>query len=190
MRRYTKRHAAHPRRDRDTRISDHAIDFAKYVPAHVTYLANKISSGATAIYLPRFGVGITEWRIMALLAREAWVTPKRVSDSTGLDKGAVSRSIHSMHAAGIVEVRPDQYDRRSQILALTAKGLRLHDRMVKLARKREQILLGGFSEKERSLLVQFLTRLESRIPAANSAAEDTENTITHENEELYMGFGK
>jgi len=103
------------------------------------------------------------------------VTPKRVSDATGLDKGAVSRCIHSMHAAEIVEVRPDQYDRRSQILALTAKGLRLHDRMVKLARKREQILLGGFSEKERSLLVQFLARIESQVPVANSVAEDTEN---------------
>jgi len=175
MKSSTKRHAARPPRDRDTRLSGLSIDFAKYVPAHITYIANKISSGATAIYLPRFGVGITEWRIMALLAREAWVTPKRVSDSTGLDKGAVSRSIHSMHVAGIVDVRPDQYDRRSQILALSAKGLRLHDRMVKLALKREQILLGGFSEKERSLLVQFLARIESQVPAANSVAEDTEN---------------
>ncbi|MBZ5701880.1 MAG: MarR family winged helix-turn-helix transcriptional regulator [Acidobacteriia bacterium] len=174
MKRSTKRRATHPPRDHHARISGLAIDFTKYVPAHVTYLANKISSGATAIYLPRFGVGITEWRIMALLGREAWVTPKRVSDATGLDKGAVSRSIHSMRAAGIVEVRPDQYDRRSQILALTAKGLRLHDRMVKLAHKREQILLGGFSKKERSLLVQFLARIESQVPAANSVAEDEE----------------
>jgi DNA-binding MarR family transcriptional regulator len=169
MMRNKKQRAARPPGESDTRISDQAIDFAKYVPAHITYLANKISSGATAIYLPRFGVGITEWRIMALLAREAWVTPKRVSDATGLDKGAVSRSIHSLDAAGIVEVRPDQYDRRSQILALTAEGIRLHDRMVKLARKREQILLAGFSEQERSLLVQFLARLEAEIPAANLA---------------------
>ena len=175
MKRSTRGQAASPPEDRGTRLSDLAIDFAKYVPAHITYLANKISSGATAIYLPRFGVGITEWRIMALLAREAWVTPKRVSEATGLDKGAVSRSIHSMHAAGIVEVRPDQYDRRSQILALTAKGLRLHDLMVKLARKREQVLLGGLSKKERSLLVRFLARIESQVPAANSVAEGTKD---------------
>ena len=160
--------------DHASRTSTEAIDFTSYVPAHITYLANKISSGATALYLPRFGVGITEWRIMALLARDAWVAPKRVSDATGLDKGAVSRSVHSLKAAGIVEVRPDQYDRRSQVLALTPHGLRLHDRMVRFAREREQILLSGLSKEERSLLVQFLARIESQVPLANAASENSD----------------
>ena len=160
--------------DHASRTSTEAIDFTSYVPAHITYLANKISSGATALYLPRFGVGITEWRIMALLARDAWVAPKRVSDATGLDKGAVSRSVHSLKAAGIVEVRPYQYDRRSQVLALTPHGLRLHDRMVRFAREREQILLSGLSKEERSLLVQFLARIESQVPLANAASENSD----------------
>jgi DNA-binding MarR family transcriptional regulator len=174
MRRTKRSHAASPQ-ENGSRTSSMALDFKDYVPAHLTFLANKISSGASAVYRPRFGVGITEWRIMALLAREAWVSPRWVSEATGLDKGAVSRSIQSLREAGHVEVRPDQYDRRSQILALTPKGLALHDRIVQLARKREQKLLSGFSSEERALLTQFLARMESQVPAANALAEEPES---------------
>lgn len=173
MKRQIRSRLASPQ-ENGSRTSAMALDFKDYVPAHLTYLANKISSGASAIYRPRFGVGITEWRIMALLAGESWVSPRKVSEVTGLDKGAVSRSIQSLKEGGHVEVRPDQYDRRSQSLALTAKGLALHDRMVQLARKREQRLLTGFTAEERALLRQFLSRMESQVPAANALRDEAE----------------
>lgn len=174
MMRRTKRSTAPEPPDNGSRTSPQALDFGNYIPAHLTYLANRISSGASAAYRPRFGVGITEWRIMALLASRAWVTPRRVSEETGLDKGAVSRSIQSMQEAGLVEVRPDKHDRRSQLLALTPKGLGLHDRIVKLARKREQMLLSGFSDEERALLTRFLIRMEEQLPAVNALSEESE----------------
>jgi DNA-binding MarR family transcriptional regulator len=110
---------------------------------------------------------------MALLARDAWVAPKQVSEVTGIDKGAVSRGIVALKAAGIAEVRPDSYDRRGQVVALTRRGLRLHDRMVRLARERERILLSGLSKKERLLLVQLLARIESQLPLANAVSRDS-----------------
>ncbi|MGZ8371920.1 MAG: MarR family transcriptional regulator, partial [Rhodoplanes sp.] len=60
-------HSAQPRSD-EARASPHALDLDNYIPAYLTYLAGKISASASAIYRPRFGVGITDWRIMALVA--------------------------------------------------------------------------------------------------------------------------
>ena len=142
------------------RISAHALDLDHYVPAYLTFLAGKISNSASATYRPKFGVGITDWRIMALLATEPWITAGRVCDVIGLDKAAVSRSVREMKKLGIVEADEDQY---RQLIALTRKGLSLHDRIVTLSLERERHLLKGFSAAERKLLINFLSRMHAQV---------------------------
>ena len=143
-----------------TRNSAHALDLDHYVPAYLTYLAGKISSSASANYRPKFGVGITDWRIMALLATEPWITAGRICDVIGLDKAAVSRSVREMKKSGIVETGDDQY---RQLIALTRNGLILHDRMVKLSLARERQLLKGFTAEERKQLINFLSRMHAQV---------------------------
>ncbi len=159
---------AMPQSPDETRASPHALDLDKYIPAYLTYLAGKISASASAIYRPRFGVGITDWRIMALVAAEPWISAARICAATGLDKAAVSRSAHDLAKTGLVEVRPDAADQRKQVIALTRRGVALHDQIVKLAIARERKLLEGFSASERKTLLAFLIRLQAQIAAANS----------------------
>lgn len=149
-----------PQAPDNTRTSAHALDLDNYVPAYLTYLAGKISNSASATYRPKFGVGITDWRIMALLATEPWITAGRVCDVIGLDKAAVSRSVREMKKIGIVEADEDQY---RQLIALTRKGLALHDRIVKLSLEREQQLLKSFSAAERKTLINFLSRMHAQV---------------------------
>ncbi len=149
-----------PQAPDNARTSAHALDLDNYVPAYLTYLAGKISNSASATYRPKFGVGITDWRIMALLATEPWITAGRVCDVIGLDKAAVSRSVREMKKIGIVEADEDQY---RQLIALTRKGLALHDRIVKLSLEREQQLLKNFSAAERKLLINFLSRMHAQV---------------------------
>ena len=106
-----------------TRTSAHALNLDHYVPAYLTYLAGKISSSASATYRPRFGVGITDWRIMALLASEPWISAGRLCDVIGLDKAAVSRSVRGMKLIGIVDFQWADEDQHRQLIALTRKGL-------------------------------------------------------------------
>ena len=152
----------------DGRVSAHALDLDNYIPAYFTYLAGKISSSASAIYRPRFGVGITDWRIIALLASEPWIGAARICTLIGLDKAAVSRSARTLQAMGLIEVRPDESDQRRQTMALTRKGVNLHDRIVRLAVAREQKLLEGFTAAERRSLLDFLLRLQNQVRSANA----------------------
>jgi len=155
-------------------MSVHALDLDRYIPAYFTLLAGKISNSASATYRPRFGVGITDWRIMAMLASEPWISAGRICSATGLDKAAVSRSLRSLQSTGLIDIRADASDQRRQSVALTRKGVALHDRIVKLAIEREEWLLQDFSAGERKRLLEFLVRLQAKVQAntGNGRARD------------------
>lgn len=152
---------------KEARASTDALDFNSYIPAHLSFLANKLASSASAVYRPRFGIGITDWRMMALLAAEPWVVASHICNSTGLDRAAASRSVRSLKNLGLIEVAPDRQDQRKQLIALTSKGVVLHDRIVRLAVARERALLEGLSEAERKTLLRLLIRLQKRVRAVN-----------------------
>ena len=147
----------------DDRRSARALDLRTFTPAAITLLAQKINASASAAYRPQFGVGVTDWRIMALLAAEPWLAPVRIAESTGLDKAAVSRSLQTLRKAGLVEASPGETPRRRNAMALTSAGLAMHDRLVELALERERRLLAGFSDEERALLQGFVERMLSAV---------------------------
>ena len=90
---------------RDVRTSPKALDLDNYAVAYLTWIANKMSSSASALYRKRFGVGITDWRIMALLAVKSWIPAGRISEVIGFDKAVISRSVAFMQERGLVETR-------------------------------------------------------------------------------------
>lgn len=164
--------AAQP--DPDARASPHALDFESYIPAYFTYLAGKLSASASALYRPRFGVGITDWRIMAMLASQPWIGAAHICAVTGLDKAAVSRSVRMLRKTGLIDVRADETDQRRQAIALTRKGVALHDKIVQLAIERERKLTEGFTAAERRTLLDFLLRLQAQVRAANAVGRKEE----------------
>ena len=78
------------------------VDLDRYVPAYLTWIANKLSRGASQAYLDSFGIGIEIWRILVLLAIENSISAQRVSKVIGMDKASVSRAFKSMAASGTV----------------------------------------------------------------------------------------
>ena len=147
------------RADAPDRRSVHALDLRTFTPSAITLLAHKIVAGASALYRPKFGVGVTDWRVIALLGAEPWVAPVRIAEATGLDKAAVSRSLSDLLAAGFVEAEPDAPTKRLRRVALTRSGLALHDALADLALERERRLLSGFNSAERATLQDFVARL-------------------------------
>jgi DNA-binding MarR family transcriptional regulator len=148
-----------------------AMDMNAFIPAALTNLAQKIAATASATYRPRFGIGVTEWRIVALLAGEPWIAPVQICEATGLDKAAVSRSLRDLAKAGLIEVRSEEPHRRRLPVALTAKGLAVHDRVVDVALMREERLLKGFSAEERTQLRDFIARMQQEADAIAIAAK-------------------
>ena len=109
------------------RRSARALDMENFVPSAITNLAQRITTSASAAYRPRFGVGITDWRVMAMLAAEPWIAPVKICEATGLDKAAVSRSLRDLGKIGLVEARAGEPNQRRLPYALTPAGLKVHD---------------------------------------------------------------
>jgi DNA-binding MarR family transcriptional regulator len=158
---------AKPKSSRRGQTRD-VLDLERYVPALLVFLANKLTSGASAILRRHFGVGTTEWRIMAMLGVEPWIAAGRVCKVIGFDKAAVSRSLALLQDKGLVRARSHASDGRSLVYALTDRGWRLHGRILAISLAREQRLLGDLSAAEREVLIGLLNRLHRRIPAMNA----------------------
>src|ERR1700738_3727089 len=88
------------------------LDLDRYVPAFVTFIANKLSNSATAFYQRNFGVNVTEWRIMSLLAIEPGIQASRICHVIGFNKGPVRRTLSTMKKRGLVAMRTAPDDGR------------------------------------------------------------------------------
>ena len=100
------------------------LNLTGYVTFYFTVLANKLSSGASRLYLKRYDIGIIEWRVMAMLAVEPRISPVRICQIIGLDKGAVSREMRKLEAKGYLTVDEDPESTRRRTLELTPSGQR------------------------------------------------------------------
>jgi DNA-binding MarR family transcriptional regulator len=144
------------------------LDLERYVPAFITFIANKLSNSASARYQREFGLNVTEWRIMSLLAIEPNIPASRICHVIGFDKGPVSRTLAAMDKRGLVKIGTDPDDGRTHSISLTAKGRATHDKVIVAALEREQQLLSCLNKSERESLIDLLRRLHENLGAVTN----------------------
>jgi DNA-binding MarR family transcriptional regulator len=147
------------------------LDLDRYVPALITFIANKLSRSATVLYQKLFAVSVTEWRILSLLAIEPEISAARICQVIGFDKGPVSRTLTAMEDRGLVAIKVDREDGRTYSISLTAKGAATHDKVIAIALERERRLLSCLSKPERETLIALLQRVHGNLDAVKSVSE-------------------
>ncbi|MBT2321908.1 MarR family transcriptional regulator [Variovorax paradoxus] len=148
------------------------IDLENYAPAYLTWIANKLSSGASQAYLAAFDVGIETWRVLVLLAIEGSISAQKACGVIGMDKASMSRCFKSMHARGFIELSLDPQDGRARIATLTPSGRTVHDQIRDIALERERAFMSVLSVAERKLLLDLLRRLHENLPAVEAATRE------------------
>jgi DNA-binding MarR family transcriptional regulator len=158
-----------PRRSAPAEIPDAddgpTLDLNRYVPAFITFIANKLSNSATAYYQRNFGVNVTDWRIMSLLAIEPGIPASRICHVIGFDKGPVSRTLSVLQKRGLVTIRTAPDDGRTHSISLTGKGRATHDKVIAAALERERRLLSVLKKDEREVLIDLLRRVHGNLDA-------------------------
>jgi len=147
------------------------LDLERYVPAFITFIANKLSNSASAFYQRHFGVNVTEWRIMSLLAIEPGIPASRICHVIGYDKGPVSRTLAALQKRGLVAIRTDPNDGRTHSISLTAKGRATHDKVIVAALERERRLLACLDPNEQEVLINLLRRVHENLGAVTGKIE-------------------
>lgn len=167
-------HASVTKRKSSLKITDNksVVDLERYVPAFLTWIANKLSGGASTAYLSAFNVGIETWRLLVLLAIEKSLTAQAISRTIGMDKSSVSRAFKSMHLRGLITIGLDDADGRLRVATITPKGRALHDEILELAMERERAFLSVLNDKDRENLIGLLRRLHDNLPAVEKATQE------------------
>lgn len=141
------------------------LSFSRTPTVLLTFAANRFSSSASRIYQEQFGIGVMDWRMLVMLTRAPGCSVAEASKTTGIDKGAVSRSLSRLEKSGLAKPRAESQDERRKSWKLTKAGRVLHDNMLTLAVERQKKLLKGFTpedvEQFSNYLRMFLTNLEN-----------------------------
>ena len=138
------------------------LDLEHFLPYRLSVLSNRISQDIARLYADRFGLGITEWRVLAVLGRRDDLSAREVAERTAMDKVAVSRAVASLQAAGRIERDTHGDDRRRSVLRLSPAGRAIYEDVAPMALAYQRRLLEGLDPDERATLDRLLTRVEER----------------------------
>lgn len=153
------------------RATSKNVDLDNYAPAYFTWIANKLSSGASRAYRSTFNIGIETWRLLVTLAIEPAASASRMCEVIGMDKASVSRALKSMQTQGLITITLDDQDGRLRVARITAKGRALHDQIAGIALERQRALLSALDADERRQLVRLLRKLHDNLANVEIATE-------------------
>lgn len=139
--------------------SEAALKLERFLPYRLSLLSNRISATISRAYAERFTLSITEWRVMAVLARFPGLSSNEVAERTAIDKVAISRAVSNLLRHGRLQRETHGSDRRKSVLTLSAAGQAICDAVVPRAEAYEQALLACLDEGERAALDRIIEKL-------------------------------
>lgn len=142
-----------PSQYRDFRYEDFIPAKVQSLSAAITHLVSKELETVHALSL-------NEWRILAHIAAVEGATAQSVADTSGVDKGWVSRSLNALLERGLVVRSTDRDDRRKRPLELTDDGVATFEKAAGDIRSLQNRLLDAFSAEDHEAFVRLITRLQ------------------------------
>ena len=135
----------------------------RFLPYRLSVLSNRVSQTIAGAYARRFGLGVTEWRVIAVLGRYPGLSANAVAARTAMDKVAVSRTVARLLERGLIQRDTHDDDRRRSVLELSPEGYGIYDEVVPVALDYEQRLLEPLDAEERAQLDRLLVKLASGL---------------------------
>lgn len=149
-------------------MSGDILQTETYVPLRLTVAAQVLSRSVSRFYTRRFGLGMADWRVMAVLGQYGRMKVQAIAERTAMDKVTVGRSVGRLVDRGRAAFRVDGGCR---VVELTAPGLDIYNRIVPAALIVEAEVLDELSANERSALARILDKLEARTARLFAAEE-------------------
>jgi DNA-binding MarR family transcriptional regulator len=147
------------------------LELSRYTFALIISMANKLNGGASTHLIKKFGIGVEAWRVLALIAAIGHeINAQQICQFSGMDKGAVSRTLRSMKSKGLIVLRTDEDDGRLKLASFLPKGKKMHDLIVDFHLERERSFLSVLSDAEIEIFIDLLTRTRANLPNVEVAS--------------------
>jgi DNA-binding MarR family transcriptional regulator len=141
------------------------IDRNVYIPHFLNSLNNKLSSGASDLYIKLFGIGINDWRVLSVAVKNQGCIANFIAEKMDVHKAVVSRSVQYLRSRKHLRIEPAG---KEKLIFVTPAGQRLYADVARVALARETLLLQGLTEEQQATLRSLLAHLLSNVPAVNA----------------------
>jgi DNA-binding MarR family transcriptional regulator len=155
------------------------IDGENFTPRLLSLLSNVLVARESRALRTRFGLGTNDWRVISALGIRPGSTASEICEFIAVNKAIVSKSVGLLTDRGLVVQAED--GGRSRPLYLTAAGAEMHDAMLPISMRGQEIILADLSAKDVAKLNRLLHRLlahvrELQADDALDGPEDDEDT--------------
>ena len=147
------------------------FDLDRLFSYRLSVLSNRISGAISREYHRRFGLAITEWRVMAVLGRYPGLSAREVTERTAMDKVAVSRAVARLLERELLRRETHGDDRRRTVLALSAAGFEVYETVAPMVMEITRKLMAVLTDEEEQVLEKLITRLADVGLAQMTAAD-------------------
>lgn len=123
---------------------------------------SRILERRIAEVLAGYGLNESQFGVLTALRRAGppfCLSPTALYNSLLISSGAMTNRLERLTAMGLVRRIPDPRDRRSVLVALTTKGVKLIDEVIEAHLRNEERLLASLSPSERRTLAGLLRKL-------------------------------
>jgi len=138
-------------------LSEFQLD--EFLPYQLAVLSNRTSDDFSERYRAKFGISVSEWRVVAHLYKAEKVSIREVYKRVQMDKSKVSRAAARLEESGYVLKRINPADRRLVELSLTDKGRAMHDEIGPMGVAFQQEVLENLPKKDRATFLAVLNAL-------------------------------
>ena len=117
--------------------------------------------------------GLTEATWLPLLRLSRSPTPMRQKDlaaSLGLDSSSVVRLIDALQAAGLVQRKEEDQDRRAKTIVLTERGQATVAQVERIAKEVRDGAMSGIPDAELRRALRLVTQLSAALEADSAGA--------------------
>ena len=137
-------------------------DLAQRSAYRFSILAARQMRCLAEMYAQKFGLPVSQWKVLAIIGYYAPMSAKEVAELTSLQPEKVTRAVDGLVAQHYVIRRQDPADRRRVILSLAAKGKDVYHDSERIRGAIEDEFLDVLQPAEREMFHRILDKLEGR----------------------------
>jgi DNA-binding MarR family transcriptional regulator len=138
------------------------LKLERFLPYRLNVAGWFTSRALARIYGEHFGIGIPEWRVIAMLGEFEKLTSRDIGEQSRMHKTKVSRAVNELESRGWIERSENRSDRREAFVTLTGPGRRIYEQIVPMALSFEQRMMDGISEADRRTFESVVALLVER----------------------------
>ena len=124
-----------------------------FLPYQLAVLATRLSERFSHRYQDKFGISVSEWRVIAHLSQTEKISIREIYAKVGMDKSKASRAAARLECAGYVSKKVNPRDRRLIELSLTKMGRELVAEIQPLSEEFQREILASLGARDRDCFV-------------------------------------